>query len=126
MLQHEFHLKIYNDFLLPKKSIKYFPFSYLFFKQKKKDSSRRVYLNVFNHIVTFCKNYVQFLGIMSAITMFRKSSFIFNFVGYGYRLMTKSLEVRWTFEEVAEKTKCQNMNLNLFTTKLGWIISSTF
>jgi hypothetical protein len=27
---------------------------------------------------------------------------------------------------VAEKTKCQNMNVNLFTTKLGWIISSTF
>jgi hypothetical protein len=27
---------------------------------------------------------------------------------------------------VAEKTKCQKVNVNLFTTKLGWIISSTF
>jgi hypothetical protein len=56
---------------------------------------------------------------MSAITMFGKSSFIFNFVGYGYALVTKSTEVGCTFEEVAEKTKCQKVNVNLFTTKLG-------
>ncbi len=61
----------------------------------------------------------EFLSIMSAITMFGKSSFIFNFVGYGYGLVTKSLEVGCTFEEVAEKTKCQKMNVNIFTTKLG-------
>jgi hypothetical protein len=68
----------------------------------------------------------EFLSIMSAITMFRKSNFTFNFVGYGYGLMTKWLEVGCTFEEVAEKTKCQNMKVNLFTTKLGWIILSAF
>ncbi len=28
-----------------------------------------------------------------------------------------------TFEVTAKKTKCQKMNVNLFTTKLGWIIS---
>ncbi len=61
----------------------------------------------------------EFFTIMSAITMFGKSSFIFNFVGYGYGLVTKLLEVGCTFEEVAEKTKRQNMNVNLFTTKLG-------
>jgi hypothetical protein len=61
----------------------------------------------------------EFLSIMSAITMFRKSSFIFNFVGYGYGLVTKLLEIGCTFEEVPEKTKCQNMKVNLFTTKLG-------
>jgi len=56
---------------------------------------------------------------MGAITMFGKSNFIFNFVGYGYRLVTKSLKVGCTFEEVAVKTKCQKMNVNLLTTKLG-------
>jgi hypothetical protein len=56
---------------------------------------------------------------MNAITMFGKSGFIFNFVGYGYGLVTKSLEVGCTFEEVAEKTKYQKMNANLLTTKLG-------
>ncbi len=47
-------------------------------------------------------------------------------MGYGYGLVTKTLEVGCTFEEVAEKTKCQKMNVNPFTTKLGWIISPTF
>jgi hypothetical protein len=27
---------------------------------------------------------------------------------------------------VAKKTKCQKMNVNIFTTKLGWIISPSF
>jgi hypothetical protein len=31
----------------------------------------------------------EFFGIMSAITIFGKSSFIFNSVGYGYGLVTK-------------------------------------
>ncbi len=61
----------------------------------------------------------EFFSIMGAITMFGKSNFIFNFVGYGYRLVTKSLKVGCTFEEVAVKTKCQKMNVNLLTTKLG-------
>ncbi len=51
----------------------------------------------------------EFLNMMSAIIIFEKNSFIFSFVGYG--LMTKSLEARCTFEKVAEKTKCQKMNV---------------
>jgi hypothetical protein len=45
--------------------------------------------------------------MMGAIVIFGKSSFIFNYVGYG--LMTKSLG-GWV-KEVAEKTKCQKMNV---------------
>ncbi len=54
---------------------------------------------------------------MSAIIIFEENSFIFSFVGYG--LITKSLEARRTFEKVAKKTKCQKMNCEIFTTKLG-------
>jgi hypothetical protein len=55
--------------------------------------------------------------MMGAIIMFGKSNFLLNFVGYG--LVTMSLAVGCTFEEVAKKTKCQKMNVNIFTTKLG-------
>jgi hypothetical protein len=48
--------------------------------------------------------------MMSAITIFGKNSFIFNFVDYG--LVTKSLGAAGcTFEEVKKKTKCQKMNV---------------
>jgi len=33
--------------------------------------------------------------------------------------VTKSLEAGYTFNEVAQKTKCQKMNVNPFTTKFG-------
>jgi hypothetical protein len=49
--------------------------------------------------------------MMGAITSFGKNSFIFNFVDYG--LVTKSFGARCTFEEVAKKTECQKMNVNL-------------
>ncbi len=39
-----------------------------------------MYLNVFNHIVTFQKNHELFCMI-GAITIFRDNSFIFSFVG---------------------------------------------
>jgi hypothetical protein len=44
----------------------------------------------------------------------------------GYGLVIKSLGPGCTFEEGAHKSKCQKMNVNLFTTKLGWIISPSF
>jgi hypothetical protein len=47
---------------------------------------------------------------MSAITIFEKNSFIFNFVDY--ELVIKSLRARSTFEEVGEKTKYQKKNVN--------------
>jgi hypothetical protein len=60
--------------------------------------------------------------MMTAIIIFEESSFKFSFVSYG--LVTKSLEAECTFEEVAEKIKCQKMNLTLFTTKFRWILLS--
>jgi hypothetical protein len=43
---------------------------------------------------------------------FGKGSFIFSFVSYG--LVTNSLGAGCTFEEVAEKIKCQKMNVIVF------------
>jgi hypothetical protein len=40
-----------------------------------------------------------------------------------YGLAKKSLGAGCTFEEVAEKIKCQKMNVNLCITRFGWIIS---
>jgi len=53
--------------------------------------------------------------MMNVIIIFEESSFILSFVSYG--LVTKSLGAGCTFEEVAEKIKCQKMNKNLFTTR---------
>jgi hypothetical protein len=39
--------------------------------------------------------------------------------GLSYGLVTKSLGAGCTFEEVAEKIKCQKMNVNFLTTKVG-------
>ncbi len=59
----------------------------------------------------------EFLYMMGAIIIFGEKSFIFSLVGYG--LVMKSLGAGCTFEEVAEKTKCQKMNVNIFRIKLG-------
>jgi hypothetical protein len=54
---------------------------------------------------------------MGAITIVGLNSFIFSFMSYG--LVITSLGVGCTFEEVAWKTNCQKINVNLFTIKLG-------
>ncbi len=59
----------------------------------------------------------EFLYMMGAIIIFGEKSFIFSFVGYG--LVRKSLGATCTFEEVAEKTECEKMNVNIFRIKLG-------
>ncbi len=59
----------------------------------------------------------EFLYMMGALTIFGEKTFMFSFVGY--RVVTKSLGAGCTFEEVADKTKCQNMNVNIFRIKLG-------
>ncbi len=51
----------------------------------------------------------DFLCMMGAINIFGKNSFKLNFVDYG--LVTISLGARGTFEGVADKTKCQKMNV---------------
>jgi hypothetical protein len=53
----------------------------------------------------------EFLHMMGAITIFEKNNFIFHIVDYG--LVTKSLGAGCTFEEVAEKTNCQKMNMKI-------------
>jgi len=71
-------------FFSKEKVIKYSLFIYIFhiyekFQTKKK--TRHVYFNVFNHIVTFWKNYMIFLCMIGAINIFGKNNFIFSFVG---------------------------------------------
>jgi acyl CoA:acetate/3-ketoacid CoA transferase beta subunit len=75
---------------------------------------------VFEYFQSQChilKELHEFLHMMGAITIFGKNNCIFNIVNYG--LVTKSLGAGCTFEDVAEKTNCQKMNMNFFTTKLG-------
>jgi hypothetical protein len=48
--------------------------------------------------------------MMGAITIFEKNNLIFNILDYG--LVTKSLGAECTFEEGAEKTNCQKMNVD--------------
>jgi len=55
--------------------------------------------------------------MMGAMTVVGESSFIFSLGGYG--LVAKSLGAGCTYEKLTEKTKCQKMNVNIFTTKLG-------
>jgi len=97
-----------NEFFPKKKQWSNILFSYLFFifvqnfKPKKKSSSWHVYLNVFNHIVAFWKNYIFFLPTMGAIIIFEESIFIFSFVIMN--LITKSLGLgahlrRWQWKQ---------------------------
>jgi hypothetical protein len=61
---------------------------------------------------------------MNAITIFEKYSFIFSFVNY--ELVIKSLGARCTLEVVAEKRKCEKMNVNFLLPNkmnhLTWLI----
>jgi hypothetical protein len=101
-------------------------FSYLFFtfmqnfkpKKRKKDSSWYVYLNVFNGIVTFWKNYMNFFAYNGCHNHFWRKHFHIFFCDY--RLVTKSVVLDAHLKR-CQKKKCQKMNVNIFTTKLGWI-----
>jgi hypothetical protein len=48
--------------------------------------------------------------MMGALTIFEKIYLMFNIVDNG--LVTKLLGAGCTFDEVAEKTNCQKMNVN--------------
>jgi hypothetical protein len=124
MLQHNSVFCKCNDFFSPKKkAIKYSLFIFIFhickkFQTTKKKKKKLVVTCVFEHFQSHChilKELHEFLYTMGAIIIFGKSSFMFSFVGYG--LVTKSFGAGCTFEEMVEKTKCQKMNVNLFTTK---------
>ncbi len=56
-----------------------------------------------------------FFHMLGALAIFGEGSFIFLWIA----LVAKSFEAGCTFEEVVEKEKCQKMNVNPFTTKLG-------
>jgi hypothetical protein len=98
------------------------------FKPPNKFLKKRLVMTcVFECFQSHChilKELHEFLCTMDAINIFGKNSLIFSFVGYG--LVTKWLGAECTFEEVVEKTNCQKMNVNFFTTKLRWIVSPRF
>ncbi len=115
-----------NDFFPQKpKVIKYSLLIFIFhicadFKPEKQEMCIWMFLITLSHF----ERSTWILCMMGAITIFGESSFIFSFVGYG--LVIKSLEVGCIFEKVEEKTKCQKMNVSVFPSKLGWIISPSF
>jgi hypothetical protein len=117
MFQHDFHFLFFcksYDFFSQKKVIKYFLFIFFFHIcanfQTQKINDYDIAFEFFQSHCHILKELLEFLCMMSAITNFGKNSSIFSFVDY--ELVTKSLGVRCTFEEVAEKTKCQKMNVN--------------
>jgi hypothetical protein len=122
MLQHGYQsfVNLMTSFFSKKKVIKYSIFIFIFhicakFQTKKKGLIVTSAFECFqSHCHIFKKIHVFFMG---AITIVGESSFIFSFVSYG--LVTKSLGVGCTFEEVAQRTNCQKMNVNIFTIKLG-------
>jgi hypothetical protein len=103
-------------------------FSYLFFilvqNFKKKKHCHHMRILMFSITSPHFERITWILCVMSAITNFEESSFVFSFVSYG--LVTKSFGTGCTFEQVAKKTKCQKMNVNFFTTNVRWIISPSF
>jgi hypothetical protein len=112
-----------SDFSLQKKSN--ILFSYLFFtfvqifKQNKK-ICHHMCIWMFSITLSHFEIITWILCMMSAITIFEESCFIFSFVNYGF--VTKSFGTRCTFEQVAKKKKCQKMNVNFLTTNIRWII----
>jgi hypothetical protein len=71
----------------------------------------------------FEKKY-EFLCTMSVETIFEESIIIFSFVVMDW--WQSQLRAGRTIAKVAKKTKCQKMNVNIFTTKLGWIASPSW
>jgi hypothetical protein len=130
MLQHDFQ-KFTNLIIFSSKIkvIKYSFFIFIFHICAKKHLKRKrlVMICVFECFQSHChilKKSHEFLCVMGAMIIFDENSFIFSIVSYG--LVTKSFGARCTFEEVAKKTKCQKMNVNIFITKLRWTISLIF
>ncbi len=80
------------------------------FQTTKKNFSWVIYLNVFNHIVAFWKKRHNFLCMMGAIIIFGEN------ISYLVLWLWIGDKVSWvgcTFEELANKTKCQKMNVNV-------------
>ncbi len=69
-----------------------------------------MYFECFQSHGHILKELNEFCLVKDAITIFGKNIFIFSFVNY--EMVTKSLGVGCTFEEVVKKTKCQKMNVN--------------
>ncbi len=129
MLQNDFQtFTNIMIFSLKIKVIKYSLFIFIFHICAKFQIKKRLVLTcVFECFQSHChilKKSHGFLCMMGAIIIFGESSLIFSFVSYG--LVTKSFGARCTFEEVAKEKKNQKMNVNIFTTKLRWIISLSF
>ncbi len=104
-------------FFSKKKVITYSFFIFIFHLCTKFQINKKMCILIFSITWSHFERITWILRMMGAIIIFEESNFIFSFVGYG--LVIKSLEVGCTFEKVEEKTKCQKMNVNVFSTKLG-------
>jgi hypothetical protein len=123
MSKHDFQFFANLMKFLNKKFIKYFLSIFIFQNcpnfptRKKKNLIMTCAFECFQSFKYILKEFHEFLNLMGPIIIFGEKSFIFSFVGYG--LVKKSLGARCTFEQVAQKTKCQKMNVNIFRIKLG-------
>ncbi len=113
MFQHDF--QFFTNLMIFSQNINKNPFSYLILKflynfKPKKNLVMACVFECFQSHGHILKELNEFYLMKDAITIFEKNIFIFSFVDYG--LVTKSLGVGCTFEEVAKETKCQKVNVN--------------
>ncbi len=139
MSQHDFQFFVnLMTFFSQKKSDKIFSFHIYFsrlwkFSKRKKRLSGHVYLNVFNHIVTFLKNKMNFLWLPYPLLKKLVSYLVLwdldwwqSHLGLGAHLRRwhrKQIVKRWMwiFYNQISKDECE-----FFTIKFGWIISPCF
>jgi hypothetical protein len=75
MLQYDLHLKKYNDFFLPKKKYQIYFYFIFIFQTKERRFIMTCIFECFQSHRHILQELHEFFSIMSAITMFRKSSF---------------------------------------------------
>ncbi len=92
--------------------------------KKKRITSQTCVFECFQSHCHILKKLHEFLHMMGAITIFGQNNLIFNILDYG--LLIKSLGA-WVHIHGGEKeNKLLRLECEIFTTKLGWIISSSF
>jgi len=100
----------------------FFAFVQIFRPKKKKKPPYRMCIWMFSITLSRFERVTWIFAHDGCHNHFVQSSLIFSFVG----LVTWGWVHIWGGNPKKKKTNCQKTNVNLFTTKLGWIISPSF
>jgi hypothetical protein len=129
MSQYEFQFIANLLIFFFKKKWSNIPLSCLFFTfvqnfrpKKKKKKKKLLIACVFECFQSHFERVTWIFAHEGCHNHFVQSSLIFSFVG----LVTWGWVHIWGGNPKKKKRNCQKMNVNLFTTKLGWIVSPSF